>query len=656
MLEKKRHGVTYMVVVFPPPSSDRPQQPIPRRRHHHLIPLPVVPLPFLPVAALESFFFSALLRSAASLSHLRQAHALLLRLGLHHSSFLVSKLLRLLSPRHLPPLHSYPLRAFLSVPDPNPFLFTSLIRACCSSPDLLLPSLRLFSLMRRRRLPPLPFTFSALLKSAAAARSLPAGALLHSLALSLGAFPSHLFVANSLLAMYVACSDLRSARRVFDEMPLRDLISWTSLVVAYARSGDMESAAALFASSPAKDVVAWTALVTGYAHNAMPGEALDAFVRMRDAGVTIDEVALVGAVSACAQLGAVSRARWVVRDIAEANGFGTNVVVGSALVDMYAKCGLIDDARQVFDEMPERNVYTYSSMIAGLASHGRAYEAIALFREMVGATNVAPNRVTLIGVLTACSHAGMVEEGRFFFAQMKDKYRIPRSADHYACMVDLLGRAGLVEEALELVKSMPIKPHGGVWGALLGACRIHNKPEIAKTAADRLLKLEPECIGSYILLSNIYASAGMWDEVSKVRKLMRGRGLKKNPAASWVEGIDGLVHEFFAGDASHPRSREIKKLLEELMGRLKLVGYMPILSSVVYDVSDGEKERLLKGHSEKLALAFALLTRGISEICEDCHLVMSCVEDDDKERLLKGQKLAFAFTLLTRELKIAKNR
>ncbi|XP_020090390.1 pentatricopeptide repeat-containing protein At5g44230, partial [Ananas comosus] len=527
--------------------------------------------------------------------------------------------------------------------------FTSLIRACCSSPDLLLPSLRLFSLMRRRRLPPLPFTFSALLKSAAAARSLPAGALLHSLALSLGAFPSHLFVANSLLAMYVACSDLRSARRVFDEMPLRDLISWTSLVVAYARSGDMESAAALFASSPAKDVVAWTALVTGYAHNAMPGEALDAFVRMRDAGVTIDEVALVGAVSACAQLGAVSRARWV-WDIAEANGFGTNVVVGSALVDMYAKCGLIDDARQVFDEMPERNVYTYSSMIAGLASHGRAYEAIALFREMVGATNVAPNRVTLIGVLTACSHAGMVEEGRFFFAQMKDKYRIPRSADHYACMVDLLGRAGLVEEALELVKSMPIKPHGGVWGALLGACRIHNKPEIAKTAADRLFKLEPECIGSYILLSNIYASAGMWDEVSKVRKLMRGRGLKKNPAASWVEGIDGLVHEFFAGDASHPRSREIKKLLEELMGRLKLVGYMPILSSVVYDVSDGEKERLLKGHSEKLALAFALLTKRNGDviritknlrICEDCHLVMSLVSKVEKVEIVVRDNMRF---------------
>nr|CAD1827537.1 unnamed protein product [Ananas comosus var. bracteatus] len=449
-----------MVVVFPPPSSDRPQQPIPRRRHHHLIPLPVVPLPFLPVAALESFFFSALLRSAASLPPPAGARPpppprppplLLPRLQAAPPPL----------PPPPPPLHSYPLRAFLSVPTPTPSSSppssapaapppTSSSPPSASSPScaaaaspsplhLLRPPQvrRRRPLPPRRRPPPLP-------------------------RLSLGAFPSHLFVANSSspctspaptsappAGSSTKCPSATSSPGPPSSSPTPGAATWSPP----PRSSRAPRQGCRGVDRPGH----------GYAHNAMPGEALDAFVRMRDAGVTVDEVALVGAISACAQLGAVSRARWV-RVIAEANGFGTNVVVGSALVDMYAKCGLIDNARQVFDEMPERNVYTYSSMIAGLASHGRAHEAIALFREMVGATNVAPNRVTLIGVLTACSHAGMVEEGRFFFAQMKDKYRIPRSADHYACMVDLLGRAGLVEEALELVKSMPIKPHGGVWG------------------------------------------------------------------------------------------------------------------------------------------------------------------------------------------------
>ncbi|XP_073010596.1 pentatricopeptide repeat-containing protein At5g44230 [Typha latifolia] len=605
-----------------------PQSLIPIPRPFFYSPLP---LPLLPFPTLTSLLFSAI-SSASSLPHLKQAHALLLRLGLHGSSFLVSKLLRRLSSLRHPFLHPYPFLLFSSVPDPNPFLFTTLIRAF----SLLGPHRHLafhyFSLMRRLDPPlsPLPFTFSALLKSSAASCDLETGTQVHAQAIVLGGFDAHLFVQNTLISLYVECSDLDSARKVFDGMLVRDVVSWTSLIVAYSKNSDMGSAEGLFVRSPMKDLVAWTAMVSGYAQNAMPKEALETFDRMTEAGVGIDEVALIGAVSACAQLGAVKRAVWI-QGIADRHGFGKNVVVGSAMVDMYAKCGLIDEAWKVFDQTEERNVYTYSSMIVGLASHGRAREAIALFSDMVEHTNVKPNRVTFIGVLAACSHSGMVEEGRFYFAQMWDKYGIVQSADHYACMVDLLGRAGLVEEALELVRSMTAEPHGGVWGALLGSCRIHGKTEIAEIAADQLFKLEPHGIGNYVLLSNIYASAGMWDEVSHVRKLMRGKGLRKNPAASWVESKDGLVHEFFAGDSSHPRSQEIKEALEELIRKLKLVGYVPVLSSVVYDVSDDDKERLLKGHSEKLALAFGLLTTGVGitirivknlRICEDCHLVM----------------------------------
>lgn len=430
---------------------------------------------------------------------------------------------------------------------------------------------------------------------------------------------------------YIRCELLVFARQVFDEMPIRDVISWTSLIVAYAKSGDMGSAEVLFGSFEEKDEIAWTAMITGYAQNAKPKEALDTFERMMAAGVRIDEVSLVGAISAVAQLGGAKWAGWI-RDVVERVGIGWNsVVAGTAMIDMYAKCGLIEEALRVFESMRERNVYSYSAMITGLAAHGRASEVIALFEEMVGKTLIEPNWVTFIGLLTACSHAGKVEEGRYYFSQMKDVYGIAPSNDHYVCMVDLLGRAGLMEEALDFAQSVSVESFPGVWGALLGACRIHGNTEIARIAANHLFELEPNGIGNYVLLSNIYASAGKWDEVSNVRKLMRERGLRKTPSTSWLEAKDGRIHEFFAGDNLHLRSREIKETLEEIMRRLREEGYEPVLNSVVYDVNDDEKERILKGHSEKLALAFGVLTTEAGgtirimknlRMCEDCHMML----------------------------------
>jgi pentatricopeptide repeat protein len=569
---------------------------------------------------------------------------------------LLSRLLRRLAALPLPPTPArapllYAAAVFSSLSPPDPFLAAALLRfAHLTQPPL--ETFRLFSWLRRERggeLPFLPYAFSPLAKSAAAARSLPAAAASHAVSILLGGFDKHRFVENSLIGAYDACGDVGAARKVFDDMMVKDAFSWTKLVVAYSKSGDMGSAEEVFVRCPVKDMVAWTAMVTGYAQNAMPAKALEAFEQMAAVGIAIDEVSLTGAISACAQLGAVRRAAWV-QEIAERSGFGRNVVVGSGLVDMYAKCGLIDKACKVFEGMQERNVYTYSSMIVGLASHGRANDAIALFNDMVSRAGVEPNHVTFIGVLTACSHAGMVKEGRYYFAQMKDRYGILPSADHYASMVDLLGRSGLVIEALDLVKSMTVEPHGAVWGALLGACRIHGNTEVAKVAAEHLFKLEPEGIGNYVLLSNILASAGEWDEVSKVRKLMRNRRLKKNPAVSWFEGRDGLVHQFFAGDNTHPWTNEIKKALLELVAKLKLAGYVPNLSSIVYDVSEQEKERLLMGHSEKLALSFGLLTLGSRStirivknlrICEDCHLFMRLVSKVEPINIIVRDNMRF---------------
>ncbi|CAD6335552.1 unnamed protein product [Miscanthus lutarioriparius] len=616
-----------------------------------------LPLPLLPPPSLASLLLAAV-ASSPSLPHLRHLHGLLVRLHPYlpppSTPFLLSRLLRRLAALPLPPTPTqlrYAVAVFSSLSPPDPFLAAALLRFVhLTQPPL--ETFRVFSRLRRahgRDLPFLPFAFSPLAKSAAAARSLPAAAGAHAVSLLLGGFDKHRFVGNSLIGAYVACGDVGAARKVFDEMMVKDVISWTSIVAAYSRIRDMGSAEEVFALCPVKDMVAWTAMVTGYAQNAMPVKALEAFEQMAVAGMPIDEVSLTGAISACAQLGAVRRAAWV-QEIAERNGLGRNVVVGSGLVDMYAKCGLIDEARRVFEGMQEKNVYTYSSMIVGLASHGRANDAIALFKDMVRRADVEPNHVTFIGVLTACSHAGMVKEGRYYFAQMKDMYGILPSADHYACMVDLLGRAGLVIEALDLVKSMTVEPHGGVWGALLGACRIHGNTEVAKVAAEHLFKLEPEGIGNYVLLSNTLASAGEWDEVSKVRKLMRIRGLKKDPAVSWFEGRDGFVHQFFAGDNTHPWMLEIKKRLLELRAELKLAGYVPILSSVVYNVSEEEKERLLMGHSEKLALSFGLLTlesrssiRIVKNlrICEDCHLFIRLVSKVEPIEIIVRDNMRF---------------
>ncbi|KAL5819251.1 hypothetical protein ACOSQ4_023093 [Xanthoceras sorbifolium] len=563
------------------------------------------------------------------LLQIKQVHARILRKGLDQCCFVLTKLIRMLARINIQ-MDSYPRLVFDQVRYRNPFLWTALIRGYLLQGSLR-ESVVLYGSMRREGIDPVSFTFSALFKACSEVLDASLGRQIHAQTILIGGFTSDLYVGNTLIDMYVKCGCLGCGRKVFDEMPEKDVISWTELIVGYAKGGDMESACALFDGLPLKDMVAWTAMVTGYAQNAKPREAIQYFERMQNAGIETDEVTLVGVISACAQLGAVKYANWVC-DIAERSGYGpmNNVVVGSALIDMYSKCGSVENAYRVFEGMKERNVYSYSSMIVGFAMHGEGHAALKLFHEMAE-TETKPNRVTFVGVLTACSHMGLVEQGRQLFASMEKYYGVAPSADHYACMVDLLGRAGHLEEALELAQTMPVEPHGGVWGALLGACHIHGNPDIAQIAADHLFELEPDGIGNYILLSNIYALAGRWDDVSRVRKLMKRKGLKKNPGYSWVEGKNGVIHEFVANDLTHPKSSEIKQVLEDILDRLKAHGYQPNLSCVPRDVSDEEKKRILMTHSEKLALAFAVLTTSAGctirimknlRICEDCHLFM----------------------------------
>ncbi|KAK1410438.1 hypothetical protein QVD17_36975 [Tagetes erecta] len=570
----------------------------------------------------------SLLDSSNNLNQCKQIHAHIIRKGLDQCCYVITKLVRVLTAKFNLPIDPYPIRTFQQVKHANPFLYTALIRGYAMQGSVI-ESVVMYNLMRRQGIGPVSFTFTSLFKACGDVGGLNLGLQLHDQVIKFGGFGCDLYVSNTLIDMYVRCEVLDSARKVFDEMPERDVISWTSLIVAYVRRGNMGEAGKLFDEMPVRDMVAWTAMVMGFSQNGKPREALEYFDRMLEARVETDEVTLASVISACAQLGATKYAKWV-QDVADKAGFGpgNNVIIGSALIDMYSKCGCIEEARNVFDKMKNKNVYSYSSLILGLAMHGCAQEAIDLFEKMLK-TDIKPNKVTFLGVLSACGHAGLVQQGKNFFAEMEKVHGVTRTVDHYTCMVDLLGRAGLIKDAYDVIKTMPMSPHAGVWGALLGACRIHGKPEIAEIAATRLFELEPNAIGNYILLSNTYASARKWNEVSRIRALFRSKGLKKNPASSWVEGAKGVIHEFFAGDMNHPRTSEIKRELEDLVSKLMLEGYTPVLSCVPYDVSDDEKKKILLGHSEKLALAYGLLVDcGVIRImknvriCEDCHVVM----------------------------------
>ncbi|KAI9075778.1 hypothetical protein K1719_042264 [Acacia pycnantha] len=596
---------------------------------------------------LESHIVS-ILHGCTTLNQLKQVHAHIYRKGLDQCCYVVTKLIRMLIKMDVP-VHWYPHLVFRQVKNPNPFLWTALIRGYGVQGPFS-ESIHLYSCMRKKGVGPVSFTFSALFKACGAVLDASLGSQVHAQTILIGGFASDLYVGNTMIDMYVKCGLLDCGRKVFDEMAERDVISWTELIAAYARSGDMESAGDLFDGLPIKDMVAWTAMVNGYSQNVMPRKALEFFERMQNAGIAIDEVTLVGVISACAQLGASNHANWI-RDIAESSRFrpANNVVVGSALIDMYSKCGNVEEAYKVFLAMKERNVFSYSSMIVGFAMHGLAHEAIKLFFDMLK-TEVKPNHVTFVGVLSACSHVGMVDQGRQLFAVMEKCYGVVPTADHYTCMADLLGRAGYLEEALKIVETMPTKPNGGVWGALLGASYIHKNPDVAKIAASHLFELEPDSIGNYILLSNTYASVGRWDDVSGARKLMRGRKLKKNPGCSWVEMKNGIIQEFFAGDATHPQTREIREALEDLVERLKATGYHPNIGSVPYDVSDEEKKRILMTHSEKLALAYGLLNTDAGSIikimknlriCEDCHSVMCGASKITERKIIVRDNMRF---------------
>eukprot|EP01018_Ginkgo_biloba_P028667 Gb_13405 [translate_table: standard] len=404
-----------------------------------------------------------------------------------------------------------------------------------------------------------------------------------------------------------------------------DVFVGTALIDMYAKCGNIGCACDLFDKMPKRNVVSWNAMIAGYAQNGHANKALTLFNEMQRADVKPNHVTVISVLQACADLAALQKGKDI-HDYIVKNRLESDLSVRNSLLSMYAKCGSISSALQLFDKMSERDVISWNAMIAGYGMHGLGKDAVAFFHEMQQ-TGMKPDHITFTHVLCACSHAGLVSEGWQYFDCMSRDYGITPKVEHYACMVDLLGRAGHLDEAQDLIRKMPFEPNAGVWGALLGACRIHSNIDLGLCVAERLLDLKSENAGIYILLSNIYAAAGRWDDVAKIRTMIKERGLKKTAGCSLIE-VNNKVHAFLVGDRLHPQSKKIYATLEVLNEQMKEAGYVPNTNFVLHDVEEEVKEQMLSSHSEKLAIAFGLINTGPGtpiwitknlRVCGDCH-------------------------------------
>nr|XP_016476725.1 PREDICTED: pentatricopeptide repeat-containing protein At4g21065-like [Nicotiana tabacum] len=486
---------------------------------------------------------------------------------------------------------------------PNSYYYNTMIRAYSDSPDPT-RSISLFLAMHCREETVIPgpdkFTYPFVLKACSKLRYAQLGKQIHGLILKSGLMLDR-YVNNALIHMYSGCVDSSLALKVFDEMSDRDVVSWTSMI-------------------------------DGFVDNDRPIEAIGLFEQMMNNGVDPNEATLVSVLRACADTGALSTGQKVHNFVKERN-LSTKANVGTALIDMYAKCGCIESAKELFKETMDKDVYAWTAMVSGLASHGLSGEAMEHFEQMKSC-NVKPDERTMTAVLSACRNAGWIGKGLYHLRSMK-KYKLRPTIQHYGCIVDTFVRAGQLEEAEQFIRKMPIYPDVVLWRTMLWGCKIHGDVERSERLVKdvELLKMDSHDCGSYVLLGNVYAALGNWKEKAKMREFMNQRGLVKTPGSSRIE-IDGLVHEFTAGDSRHVEAENIYAKLDEMEQNVRREGYDPKISEVLLEIDDDEKASQLLNHSEKLAVSFGLIKTNPGTVirvvknlrsCEDCHSFMKLI-------------------------------
>lgn len=472
------------------------------------------------------------------------------------------------------------------------------------------------------------FTYTSVLSACASARLFLFGKQVHAYILRMEVKLSRDFslsVDNALITLYWKCGKVDEARMIFNNMPVRDLVSWNAILSTYVSAGRINEARSFFIEMPERNLLTWTVIISGMAQNGLGEEGLKLFNQMKLEGVKPCDYAFAGAISSCAVLAALEHGRQLHAQLVRL-GFDSSLSAGNALITMYARCGVVEAAHCLFLTMPFVDSVSWNAMIAALGQHGHGAQALELFEQMLE-EEILPDRITFLTILSACSHAGLVNQGRSYFDAMYELYGICPDEDHYTRLIDLLCRAGKFSEAEDAIQRLPFEPGVPIWEALLGGCRIHGNVDLGVQAAERLLELRPQHDGTYILLSNMYANVGRWDDMAKVRKLMRDRGVKKEPGCSWVE-VENKVHVFLVDDTAHPEVQAVYNYLEELGMKMRKLGYVPDTKYALHDMGSDKKQHGLSTHSEKLAVVFGLLKlpRGATvrvfknlRICGDCH-------------------------------------
>ncbi|KAI4330861.1 hypothetical protein MLD38_029106 [Melastoma candidum] len=406
--------------------------------------------------------------------------------------------------------------------------------------------LRMYKEMLHRRIVPDCLTFPFLLKeSVNGPGNAEAGRSIHGHVIKFG-FCGDTFISNSLISLYSVYADSGDvARELFEEMPVKDLVSWNSVIIGYLRRDDLDEAREMFERMIERNVITWNSMITGFAQGGRPKEALEIFLEMektRDPAAKPDKITIASALSACASLGALDFGKRL-HDYLRKNGIELDIVIKTALIDMYGKCGSIEEASKTFRAMPSKDNMAWTAMISAFALHGCCEVAFQLLEEMEN-QGLRPNHVTFVALLSACAHSGSVEKGRQCFKVMKSVYGMEQQVHHYACMVDILSRAGLFGEAEALIREMPMEPDSYVWGALLAGCQMHGNVHLGESVAKRLISMDPENHAFYVSMQGMYAKAGRFEDRNAIRALMDGRGIRKEvPGNSFIE-IGGIVHEF----------------------------------------------------------------------------------------------------------------